>query len=174
MTMIGTFQAGRKGFPAEVKVPETPFSSTIFYEKGGPLSLTQYRVKGTMSKGKISVVVMTTQKPIEGATKDDTGSQLFLSCTILRRLERKAWTVGSVPQRIAANPIAFAGHWTVAVFSYLLDTTRVNTQTFVSLNIGKDPRKVNSFDFGHKLAMDLIAPHLYNRELTNVKIFERI
>ena len=53
MTMIGTFQAGRKGFPAELKVPETPFSSTIFYEKGGPLSLTQYRVKSIMSKGKV-------------------------------------------------------------------------------------------------------------------------
>ena len=55
------------------------------------------------------------------------------------------------------------------MFSYLLDTTRVNVQTLVSVNLGKDPRKVNSFDFGHKLAMELITPYLYNRELTNVQ-----
>ena len=58
--------------------------------------------------------------------------------------------------------------WPVAVFSYILDTTRVNIQTLVSLNSGKDPRKINSFEFGHKLAMALITPHLYSRELSGV------
>ena len=45
----------------------------------------------------------------------------------------------------------------------------MNIQTLVSLNQGKDPRKVTSFDFGHKLAMGLITPHLYTRELSGVR-----
>lgn len=52
MTMIGTFQAGRKGFPKELKVPGEPYTSTIFYEKAGPLVLTQNSVK-SKSKGKV-------------------------------------------------------------------------------------------------------------------------
>ena len=58
--------------------------------------------------------------------------------------------------------------WSVAVFSYIMDTTRVNIHTLIALNTGKEPRKVNSFDFGRKLAMDLLTPHLYSRELTGV------
>ena len=49
-----------------------------------------------------------------------------------------------------------------------MDTDRVNIQTLIFLNTGKDPRKANSFDFEKKLAMDLLTPHLYTRELTGV------
>ena len=41
--------------------------------------------------------------------------------------------------------------WSVAVFSYIMDTTRVNIQTLIALNTGTEPRKVNSFDFGRNL-----------------------
>ena len=44
----------------------------------------------------------------------------------------------------------------------------MNIQTLVALNTGKDARKVILFDFGHGLAMGLITPHLYSRELSGV------
>ena len=44
----------------------------------------------------------------------------------------------------------------------------MNIHTLIALNTGKEPRKVNSFDFGRKLAMDLLTLHLYSRELTGV------
>ena len=61
-----------------------------------------------------------------------------------------------------------SNRWSIAVFSYLMDTTRVNIQTLTSLNKNIHPKKVNSFNFGEKLAMDLISPHLYERDLTGV------
>lgn len=58
--------------------------------------------------------------------------------------------------------------WTIAFFSYLLDTTRVNTQTLCALNNGEDARKVDSFDFGKKFAMDLIGPYLEKRDISRL------
>ena len=49
-----------------------------------------------------------------------------------------------------------------------MDTTRVNIQTLTSLNKNVHPKKVNSFNFSQKLAMDLISPHLYEKDLTGV------
>ena len=49
-----------------------------------------------------------------------------------------------------------------------MDTTRVNIQTLTSLNKNVHHKKVNSFNFSQKLAMDLISPHLYERDLTGV------
>lgn len=44
--------------------------------------------------------------------------------------------------------------WSFAFFSYIMDTTRVNVQTLVTLNNGG-----NSFAFGKKLATGLINPY---------------
>ena len=49
----------------------------------------------------------------------------------------------------------------------------MNIHTLIALNTGKEPRKVNSFDFGRKLAMDLLTPHLYSRERTGFHGGER-
>ncbi|XP_063677508.1 uncharacterized protein LOC134813590 [Bolinopsis microptera] len=48
----------------------------------------------------------------------------------------------------------------VAFFSHIMDTTRVNVQNLVTLNNGGNPRLADSFAFGKKLAMGLINPYL--------------
>ena len=42
--------------------------------------------------------------------------------------------------------------WTMVVFSYILDTIRVNACTILVLNQKKEPKKENAFDFGYVLA----------------------
>ena len=50
----------------------------------------------------------------------------------------------------------------------ILDTTRVNIQTVVTLNKGGNPRKVDSFDFGKSFALDLIRPYLRKRDISGI------
>ena len=53
------------------------------------------------------------------------------------------------------------------LFSYILDTMRVNTQTIFSLNKGDDPRKTNSFEFCWELVLALVKPHFTSRRENN-------
>ena len=53
----------------------------------------------------------------------------------------------------------------------MLDTGRVNGQTIYALNIGIDPRKCKSFEFGIGLARGLVLPLIESRPLTGLKIF---
>ena len=70
MTMIGTFQSNRKGFPAELKKPGPKKTSSIFYQVDGPLVLAQYCTV-TKSKGAVNIVILTTRTPMDGVTQDD-------------------------------------------------------------------------------------------------------
>ena len=53
--------------------------------------------------------------------------------------------------------------WTNKTFSYVLDAARVNAQTVFALNMKRDPKRVNSFEFGWDLVMDLVLPQLRRR-----------
>ena len=52
--------------------------------------------------------------------------------------------------------------WSIASFSYVMITCRGNCQTLTTMNNGGDARKVNSFDFGKMLAMEIVMPFLKN------------
>ena len=54
-----------------------------------------------------------------------------------------------------------ARRWTMSVFSYLLDTARVNSQTLWALNSYKNPKLINSF----QLATDLISAHIKKKKI---------
>ena len=66
------------------------------------------------------------------------------------------------------------------IFSYILDVTRVNSQTVYCLNNGLNPRdKEMSFKFGWELGLSLVKPHMMERRkvtthrriLSNMEIF---
>ena len=57
--------------------------------------------------------------------------------------------------------------WPVKMFSFVLDVTRVNSQSTYCLNNSLDGRKgIESFDFGWLLAMALVKPHMMARRPT--------
>ena len=70
MTGLGTFQSNRKGYPKSLKVPGDNKSSEVYYQVDGPLVLVRYSTV-TKSSGPVSVVILTTRKPLLGVTNDE-------------------------------------------------------------------------------------------------------
>ena len=60
--------------------------------------------------------------------------------------------------------------WTMAAFSYVLDTCRVNASTVFALNKDQDPQKQKSFNFVLDLAAQLILPQIKERRLTGLQL----
>ena len=157
MTMIGTFQSNRRGFPVELKKPGPNKSSTIFYQVDGPLVLVQYSTVNK-STGAVSIVVLTTRTPIDGVTKDEQQKP-----AIFKLYDFTKTGTDNMDSRFGTGKYCTkpkSRRWSVSFFSYIMDTTRVNVQTLVTLNNGKIPRSGDSFAFGKELAMGLINPYL--------------
>ena len=57
--------------------------------------------------------------------------------------------------------------WTRKTLSFMLDTTRVNSQTIHSLKNDVHPRSSDSAAFAYNLGLSLISPHLEIRKSTN-------
>ena len=67
--------------------------------------------------------------------------------------------------------------WPLLGWAFMLDVTRVNSQTIYALNHKLDPRKIDSFSFGFKLAMALMTPNVLRRKeqkMLQLKIKENI
>lgn len=47
--------------------------------------------------------------------------------------------------------------WTMVVFSYLLDTVRVNSTTLFAINKKLDPKKCNAFNYTFNVAERLVV-----------------
>ena len=54
------------------------------------------------------------------------------------------------------------------VFSYVLDTYRVNASTMYAMNNDLQPRNIKSVDFGYELTMSLIRPHIAQPSLIGI------
>ena len=136
-------QINRKGIPTETKdvKQREPFSSEIYWQKDGPLSLSSYVVKS--STGKKNVFTLSTLEPILGTTKDD-------NCHKLGLYEPYDFTKGGtdiVDQRMGFHTTKTKSRkWTLVMFAYMLDTARVNSSTIFALNQGKDLINGKSFE----------------------------
>ena len=80
-----------------------------------------------------------------------------------------------VDQRIGNYSVsAMSRRWSMAAFSYILDTARVNSQTLYAINSGKQPRKLNSYEYDMELVMQLVTPHIITRRNTTPSLQSRI
>ena len=62
--------------------------------------------------------------------------------------------MGTYTTKIKSN------RWTLTAFCYLLDTIRVNSCRLYALANNKDPKSVNSFDYGTEMAEALVRPYV--------------
>ena len=162
MTTVGTLMSNRKGIPKEllsVTDRDTP-SYKLLYDCNtqGSVTLHSY-VVNTKSRGKKNVLLMSSQPPLLGVTKDEKKKPAMYKLY--------DYTKGGTDQmdyRMAANTVKTkSNRWTMTAMSYLLDTMRINSQTVVSLNRGTDPRKSDSTDYAWDLAIQLVTPHIRRR-----------
>ena len=73
ITTVGTLKTNRIRIPDEIKGKKKDreeFSATCHVDSSGNLYLTSYAVR-TKSKGKKNVLVLSTMRPLPGATRDD-------------------------------------------------------------------------------------------------------
>ena len=161
ITITGTIQTTRKVIPKELR--ETSKRDTNSYEvlwdDSGKLVLNSY-VVNTKSTGKRNVMVLTTVKPILGTSKHDPK----LKPAIYKQYDYTKGGTDIINQRMSFYSCkAKSRRWTMTGLAYILDTCRGNTFRFLNLNLSKNPRKENSFDFGMSLVLELVRPFISMR-----------
>ena len=178
ITLVGTWQSNRKGFPEELKtVCGNEKTSTIWYQVGDDrktvpaelrnrIRLCSYVTKRKFSK-KNQVVILTTTDPIKGVTMDDNTKKPAL----FKLYDYTKTGTDLMDQRMARRKYstkAKSNKWTMVGFYYLLDTARINAQTVWSLNNGLNPRTSKSYEFGMMIAKSLILPMVMTRSLNGL------
>jgi hypothetical protein len=163
ITAVGTIMTNKKGVHEAIKTTNGRENNSykVFWEKEkGKMSIHSYVVK-TKSTGMKNVLVLSTLPPLLGTTKDDGKHKPAL----LKFYDFSKGGTDIVDQRIGFYSVSTKSkRWTMAAFSYMLDTMRVNAQTIFSMNNGVHPRKTKSFEFGMEIVKFLITPHLITRK----------
>ena len=96
----------------------------MFWEKNGSRKISSYVVK--TSKGKKSVIVLSTINSIQGVTKDDDKKKPVM----YKLYDFTKGGTDIVDQKMSFySCITKSRKWTLVVFSYLLDAIRVNSAT---------------------------------------------
>lgn len=104
-------------------------------------------------------------QPILGCTKDDGKKKPQL----YKLYDFTKGGTDIIDQRMGKYSVKpKSNKWTVAAFSYILDTSRVNASTIWALNNEKQPKKVNSFNFGWELALSLVMPMIKKRDTSGL------
>ena len=173
ITIVGTVQKGRVGFPEEVfdtKNREV-LSKTFHFEKDKKdLCLSSYTVQ-TKSKGKKNVVILSTTRPMHSCTKDDNKSkpQIF---------KFYDFTKGGTDIVDQMNDYfttrAKSLRWVMIVLYYMLDTARVNAKTIWCMKNGIDHHKPESYNFDWDLAKTLKMPHVICRDVSRLGVMVQL
>ena len=124
----------------------------------GNINLTSYVVK--TSKGKKNIMMLSTVRLLLGITMDDDKKKPAL----YKLYDFNKGGTDIVDQTFGTYTVKpKCRKWSIATFSYLLDTACVNASTIVALNKEESPKKVNSFDFAYDLARSFVLPLIYRR-----------
>ena len=166
-TLVGTLKSNRKGLPKEVvnnyKKRES-LSYEVYWREDKPYMTFHSYVVKSKSKGKKNVCILSTMTPILGVTKDDGHKKP----AIYKFYDFTKGGTDIVDQRSDKYTTSTKNRrWSIKTWEYMLDVTRVNSQTIHSLNHGLAPsevRKVNSFKFGWDLGISLIKPLCMERK----------
>ena len=162
ITVVGTMMKNRAGIPDELKLPgnRDNFSFSLHWEsEKKDIAICTYIVN-TKSKGKKSVILLSSMRPCFGKTCDD-GKE---KPQIYKLYDFTKGGTDIVDQKAGQYTCkSKARKWKMAAFFYILDTTRINAATMISLKTKKNPRKQNSFDNGFELAKSLVVPQIMRR-----------
>ena len=161
MTLVGTMRKNRKGIPKpllSVDGREVESMVVIWEKEQHKISLTSYVTK--TASGKKNVIVLSSQPVFPGVTKDGGKKKP----QIIKFYDFSKGGTDIVDQRMDKFSTATKSKkWKRKVWSMILDASRVNAASIVALNLGKDPRKTNSFDFCWALGTALCIPFVQKR-----------
>ena len=119
----------------------------------------------TKSKGKKNVLVLSTMRPLPGATRDDG----YHKPAIIKLYDFTKGGTDIVDQLNDYHTCrSRTFRWDVVALFYILDTIRVNSKTIWCIKQGLDVQKFKSFDFAWELAMQLIKPFIRCRNINGL------
>ena len=160
ITMLGTLKSNRIGIPPEIKdVSEREIDSyEIYWDESGNMNISSYVVK--TSSGKRNILMLSTLRPLLGTTKDDGKKKPAL----YKLYDFTKGGTDIVDQKVGAYSVKpKSKRWTIAAFSYILDSVRVNACSLMALNTNQDPGKMDSFQFGYDMSYSLVLPRIQQR-----------
>ena len=162
ITIVGTMMTNKKEIPVEMKsVSAREHKSYKAYrnEDDPRVILHSYAVR-TESSGMKNNLIMSSLSAIPGVIKDDGLGKP----AIYKFYDFTKGGTDIANQRMSYYTTnTKSGRWTLTMFSYVLDIARSNAQTVFALNMGRDPRKLNSYEFGYDLVMELVLPQIRRR-----------
>ena len=167
ITAAGTLVFNRKGLPKKfVKtVGRKWFSDEILWNADDVrMTFHSYAVK-IKSTGLRNVLLLLTLEPIIAVTQDD-GQQKLQIYKVYDFTKGRTDIIDQRVQPYMCKPKS--SRWTIAVFSYILDTSRVNGSTVWSMNNNKNPRKINSMGFAWELVKTLVVPYVNQRSVNGL------
>ena len=163
ITSVGTIQQNRVGIPPEMRdiKDRDLLSYELYWRDDGKCNLSSYVVK--TNKGKRNVMVLSTVEPLLGVTKDENKKPAIMKFYDFTKggtdiIDQK---MGTYTTKITSN------RWTLTAFCYLLDKIRVYSCTLCALANNKDPKSVNSFDYGTEMA--LVRPYVDIRPMNGLQ-----
>ena len=166
MTLIGTLRRNKRGVPKSLfnVAGKEQFSSTIWYEmkdsNQARIHLTEYTVVNK-SRGKRNIVILSTMIPYRGISKDSRRKP-----AIFKLYDFTKGGVDVVDQRMANWSTQIkTTKWTVCIFQFQLDCSRVNGCTLFSAACNQDPRLADTKSYLWNLSHLLALPWLYTRNL---------
>ena len=160
ITMIGTLKANRVGIPPAIKdISQRDINSwEMYWDDSGNMNISSYVVK--TSSGKKNILMLSTVRPLMGVTKDDGKHKPAL----YKLYDFTKGGTDIIDQKVGAYTVKpKSRRWSVAAFSFILDTVRVNASSVVALNNNENLDKVNAFQFGYELIKALVLPSIQRR-----------
>ena len=133
ITSVGTLVAIRRGLPKEfIKVTEKEeFSYKVLWRKDEPYMFLHSYVVKTKSTEKRNVMLLSTLEPLLAVTRDD-GKK---TPQIYKVYDFTKGGTDIIDQRAQYYICKVKyNRWTIAVFSYILDNSRINASTVLALN----------------------------------------
>ena len=167
ITAVGTLVSNRKGLPKEfVKTAgRREFSYEILWNADDVrMTLHSYVVK-TKSTGLRNLLLLSTLEPIIAVTQDDSKqkSQIY---KVYDFTKGETDIIDQRAQFYTCKPKS--SRWTISVFSYALDTSRINVSTVWSIDNNENPRKIDSMGFGWELVKSLVVPYVNQRSVNGL------
>ena len=119
----------------------------------------------TKSSAKRNVLSLSTAPPLPATAKNDDKSKP----AIYKLYDFSKGETDIIDQKMGSYSCkSKSKRWAMNVFSYVLDTRRVNASTIYAINNDLQPRNIKSVDFEFELAMSLIRPHIEQRSLIGI------
>ena len=172
-TAVGTMQINKKGIPPKLKDAKNrqPLWYEIYWEQSSKTWHVNIIVHCKNQQGYEKCYYVIHFPPLLGTTKDDEKDKPAL----YKLYDFMKGGTDIIVQRMWFYSLKLKSRrWTITAFCYVLDMARVNAFIVMLMNQKKDPKKIDSFQFGYALVDALVKPFILIRSTNGLNWIIRL